>query len=257
MVCVACVANERWCVWYVDAMALVARQKMLRAAVEESLDVSAATAGARDGISGNDDRVGVLGDQWITCDLCACVSTVCSVASLILRIDETVRDYNQQFDELMTALKDEAEKSHDFLRYLTFRLDFNGYHVSTTTTMPPPSAAPLATAATNPNPTTTSSSSSSSSSVQLGSTMANESAADRQWKQQQQSRLVSSVRPGSAVSAMTGQPSRSLAAEDGGAAGFYYNATAPGTSSRVAQHHPDVLAASTHPSTTSRSHPPK
>jgi hypothetical protein len=169
---------------------------------------------------------------------------------LILRIDETVRDYNQQFDELMTALKDEAEKSHDFLRYLTFRLDFNGYHVSTTTTMPPPSAAPLATAAINPNPTTTSSSSSSSS-VQLGSTMANESAADRHWKQQQQSRLVSSVRPGSAVSAMTGQPSRSLAAEDGAAAGFYYNATAPGTSSRVAQHHPDVLA-STNQSTTSR-----
>lgn len=166
---------------------------------------------------------------------------------MILRIDETVRDYNQQFDELMTALKDEAEKSHDFLRYLTFRLDFNGYHVSTTTSMP---AAPLATAATNPNPTT----SSSSSSVQLGSTMANESTADRQWKQQQQSRLVSSVRPGSAVPAMTGQPSRSLAAEDGGAAGFYYNATAPGTSSRVTQHHPDVLAAS---STTSRFHPSK
>lgn len=184
------------------------------------------------------------------------MSVLLSLASLILRIDETVRDYNQQFDELMTALKDEAEKSHDFLRYLTFRLDFNGYHVSTTTTMPPPSAAaPSATATANPT-TTTTITSSSSSSVQLGSTMANESAADRQWKQQQQSRLVSSVRPGSAVAAMTGQPNRSMAAEEGGAAGFYYNATAPGTSSRVAQHHPDVLAASTHQSTSSR-FPPK
>lgn len=46
------------CVVCIDAMALVARQKMLRAAVEESLDVSAATAGARDGISGNSGCAG-------------------------------------------------------------------------------------------------------------------------------------------------------------------------------------------------------
>lgn len=175
-----------------------------------------------------------------------CVKT----ASLILRIDETVRDYNQQFDELMTALKDEAEKSHDFLRYLTFRLDFNGYHVSTTTTMPPPSSAPSMTAmTTNPTTSATTSSSSSSSSVQLGSTLANESAADRQWKQQQQSRLVSSVRPGSAVPAMMGQ--------DGTTAGFYYSATAPTTSSRVAQHHPDVLAANANQSTATSRFQPK
>lgn len=53
-----------------------------------------------------------------------------STATLVSRIEETVRDYTAQFDALMSALRDQGEKDSDILRYLTFRLDFNDFHSS-------------------------------------------------------------------------------------------------------------------------------
>lgn len=166
-----------------------------------------------------------------------------------MRIDETVRDYNQQFDELMTALKEEAEKSHDFLRYLTFRLDFNAYHAQTTTNTTASTTAATTTTTASSSATatavagTTASSSSSSVPAHLSMTLANEGATDRQWKQQQQSRLVSSVRPGAAATLMAGVPAAPGGEQDATNHGFYLKETASMTSSRVPQHHPDTLGA--------------
>ncbi len=121
-----------------------------------------------------------------------------------MRIDETVRDYNVQFDELMCALKDEAEKNHDFLRYLTFRLDFNGFHQAA---------------------------SSSSSSMGDDTT----AAAVPQ---------VHSVRPGSAVSAMTNTDINNNNNNNlNNQKQFYVEKTQPGTSAKVPVHAAEVLQA--------------
>jgi hypothetical protein len=141
-----------------DAMALVARQKMLRnSAAAEDADATLTA----DGISN----------------------------TLILRIDETVRDYNAQFDDLMTSLKDEAEKSHDFLRYLTFRLDFNNFGPTTGTAS---SATPFASTANVP---------SDGAAVDRRSLVSSSSSSSTTTTRQQSSLSQSqqSVRPGSAV----------------------------------------------------------
>jgi len=49
---------------------------------------------------------------------------------VISRLDEAVREYSAQFDKIMGMLKDQDEKVADFVRFLTFRLDFNDYHAT-------------------------------------------------------------------------------------------------------------------------------
>lgn len=47
---------------------------------------------------------------------------------IVERLDETVSEYNRQFDELTGLLNEQGEIAGEILRFLTFRLDFNGFH---------------------------------------------------------------------------------------------------------------------------------
>lgn len=47
---------------------------------------------------------------------------------VITRLDEAAKDYSQQFDSLMSMLREQGEKAGDISRFLALRLDFNEYH---------------------------------------------------------------------------------------------------------------------------------
>lgn len=49
---------------------------------------------------------------------------------VIARIEEAAEEYNKQFDTIMNLLRDQGEQANDFVKHLTFRLDFNEYHIS-------------------------------------------------------------------------------------------------------------------------------
>ena len=52
-------------------------------------------------------------------------------AFVVQRLDEAVKDYSNQFDNLMAMLHEEKEdRMTDISRFLALRLDFNGYHAS-------------------------------------------------------------------------------------------------------------------------------
>ena len=47
---------------------------------------------------------------------------------IIQRLNDSAKDYNVQFESLMGMLRAQGEEAEEFLRFLTFRLDFNGYY---------------------------------------------------------------------------------------------------------------------------------
>ena len=46
---------------------------------------------------------------------------------MVERLDEALRDYGAQYDLLRRLLSSHSEKS-DFIRFLTFRLEYNSNH---------------------------------------------------------------------------------------------------------------------------------
>ena len=48
-------------------------------------------------------------------------------AHMVERLDEALRDYGAQYDLLRRLLSSHSEKS-DFIRFLTFRLEYNTNH---------------------------------------------------------------------------------------------------------------------------------
>ena len=50
---------------------------------------------------------------------------------VIQRLDEAAKEYGANFEALMRMLKDQGDHAEEILRFLTFRLDFNGFYSRT------------------------------------------------------------------------------------------------------------------------------